>query len=81
MKANVRPAPVTEARPKAVDLLTSVTEQVLTFRYGDRQLTLADLARVISSASRLLRFGDMDERIETENKALMELARKRQLVS
>jgi hypothetical protein len=78
---NVKPAPVTEVRPKAVDLLTSITEQVLVFRYGDRTITLADMARCVSGASRLLRFGDMDERIETENKALMELARKRQLVS
>ena len=72
--------PTTE-KPKPVDVLTSLTEQVLAFRYADKTLTLADMARVVSGASRLLRFGDLDERIEYENAALMQLAKRRQLVS
>jgi hypothetical protein len=40
-----------------------------------------DMARTASTASRLLRFSNLDERIETENLAVLALARKRQLVS
>jgi hypothetical protein len=74
-------ATTTAERPKALDTLVSVTEIALAYRYADRMPTLSDMARVVSTASRLLRFKDLDERIEVENQAVLALARKRQLVS
>ena len=74
-------APQTTERPRALDTLVSVTEIALAYRYQDRTPTLSDMARVVSTASRLLRFSNLDERIETENQAVLALARKRQLVS
>jgi hypothetical protein len=68
-------------RPKAVDALIGLTELAITFRYTDRAPTLSDVARVVNTASRLLRFSNIDERIEVENAAVLQLAKKRQLVS
>lgn len=75
------PTTTTEPRPKAVDVLTGIVDIVLTFRFAERTPTLSDMARIVSTASRLLRFSNLDERIETENAAVLALARKRQLVS
>jgi hypothetical protein len=74
-------APQTAERPKALDVLVGVTEIALSYRYAEKTPTISDMARVVSTASRLLRFKDLDERIETENQAVLALARKRQLVS
>jgi hypothetical protein len=74
-------APTGAERPKALDVLVSVTELALTYRYPERTPTLSDMARTVSTASRLLRFSNLDERIETENLAVLALARKRQMVS
>jgi hypothetical protein len=71
---------VTE-QPKAVDALVGITEQAIAVRYTDRTPTLSDLVRVVSTASRLLRYDNLDERIEVENAAVLALAKKRQLVS
>jgi hypothetical protein len=49
--------PPTE-RPKALDVLVDVTELALAYRYSDRAATISDMARVVSTASRLLRFAD-----------------------
>ena len=67
MKQSVKPtvgAPIGAERPKALDVLVGVTELALTYRYPERAPTryperaptLADMARVVSTASRLLRF-------------------------
>jgi hypothetical protein len=74
-------ATTTTERPKALDTLVSVTELVLTYRYPERAPNISDMARTVSTASRLLRFSNLDERIETENLAVLALARKRQPVS
>jgi hypothetical protein len=75
-------APVTtEQRPKALDVLVGIVDIVLTFRFAERTPTLSDMARIVSTASRLLRFSNFDERIETENQVVLMLAKKRQLVS
>ena len=71
----------TEVRPKALDVLVGIVDIVLTFRFADRTATLSDMARIVSTASRLLRFSNLDEKIETENQAVLTLARKRQLVN
>jgi hypothetical protein len=72
---------VTAERPRAVDTIIAITEQALGYRFVERTPTLSDVARVVSTASRLLRFTDLDERIEVENAAVLQLAKKRQLVS
>jgi hypothetical protein len=72
--------PVAE-RPKAVDALMDITERAVAFRYPNRSPSLSDVVRVVSTASRLLRYSNLDERIEVENAAVILLAKKRQLVS
>jgi hypothetical protein len=68
-------------RPKAIDVLVGLTDIALEYRYAGKTPTISDMARVVSTASRLLRFTSLDERIEVENQAVLALARKRQLVS
>jgi hypothetical protein len=71
---------VVAERPKAVDCLVGIVEQAIAYRFVDRTPTLSDLARLTNTASRLLRFTDVDERIETENAATLALVKKRGLV-
>ena len=68
-------------RPKAVDTLVGITEQAIAFRFADRAPSLSDVVRVVSTASRLLRYDNVDERIEVKNATVLQLAKKRQLVS
>jgi hypothetical protein len=68
-------------QPKAVDTLVGITEQAIAFRFADRSPSLSDGVRVVGTASRLLRYEDLDHRIEVENAAVLQLAKKRQLVS
>jgi hypothetical protein len=75
-----QPAKTVE-QPKALNVLVDVTELALAYRYPDRAPNISDMARTVSSASRLLRFTNLDEKIEVENQAVLALARKRQLVS
>ena len=72
---------ISTERPKAVDALVGITEQAITFRYPERTPSLSDVVRVVSTASRLLRYENQDEGIEVENAAVLALAKKRQLVS
>ena len=65
----------TEQQPKAVDALVGITEQAIAFRFADRAPGLNDIVRVVSTASRLLRYEDLDHRIEVENAAVLALAR------
>jgi hypothetical protein len=66
-------------RPKAVDVLVGITEQAIAFRFAEKTPTLSDMVRIVSTASRLLRYANQDERIEVENAAMLALAKKRQL--
>ena len=70
----------TEPRPRAIDVLVGITDIVLAFRFAERTPTLSDMARIVSTASRLLRFSNLDERIEVENQAVLALAKKRELI-
>jgi hypothetical protein len=76
-----KPTSGTEQRPKSIDTLVNITEQALAFRYPDRSPTLSDVARLVNTASRLLRFSDVDHRIEVENAVTLVVAKKLQLVS
>jgi hypothetical protein len=68
-------------RPKALDTLVAIIDLVIPHRYPDRDPSLSDIARLTSTASRVLRFSNLDERIETENRAVLQVAKKLQLVS
>ena len=71
----------TTDRPKAVDVLTGITEQALAYRFADHTPTLADIVRVVGAASRVLRYDDVDERISVENACVMSVAKRRNLIS
>jgi len=71
----------TEQQPKAVDILVEITERAIAFRFAERAPSLSDVVRVVGTASRLLRYYNVDECIEIENAAVLALAKKRQLVS
>ena len=73
--------PTATERPKALDTLVAMLELVIPYRYPERDPSLSDIARLTSSASRVLRFSNLDERIETENRATLLLAKKLQPVS
>jgi hypothetical protein len=75
-----RTADHTAEQPTAVDALVNITEQAIAFRYVDRTPSLSDMVRLVSTASRLLRYANQKERIEVENSAVLALAKKRQLV-
>jgi hypothetical protein len=78
-----QPVKTTE-QPQAAAVLTAITAIVdlaISYRYAEKIPTLADLARLVSSASRVLHVKDLDERISTENAAVLALAKKRGLVS
>lgn len=68
-------------RPKALDTLVNITNVAIDFRFANKTPKLADMARVVSVASRLIRFSNIDERIETENAALLAIAKSRQLIA
>ena len=46
----------------------------------ERPPALADVARIVAAASRVLRIADVDERISVENAAIMAFAKQRGLV-
>lgn len=77
-------APTTaEPRPKATDVLTSIADQALAFRYAgsNRMPTLVDIGRVVIAASRVLHIKDLDERISVENACVLAIAKKRELIN
>jgi hypothetical protein len=64
-----------------LDVLVNITDLAVGHRFVDRTPKLVDVARAVSLASRLLRFSNIDERIETENAAVLVLAKRRSLLS
>ena len=58
-----------------------ISEQAIAFRFAEKTPSLNDMARLVSAASRLLRYENQEERIEVENATVLALAKKRQLVS
>ena len=71
----------TTDRPKALDTLIGIVDLATTFRFVDRTPTLSDLARLTATASRCLRYDDVDERISVENACVMSVAKRRNLIS
>jgi hypothetical protein len=67
--------------PKALDVLVAISDLAVGHRFVDRTPKLVDVARAVALASRLLRFENIDERIETENAAVLALAKRRSLLS
>jgi hypothetical protein len=75
-----KPSATATERPKSVDTLIGITEMALAYRYTERNPTLSDVARTVAIASRLLRYSNLDEKIEVENAAVLGLVKKRGLV-
>ena len=75
-----QPAKATE-QSKPLDALIGIVDLAISYRYSEKIPTLSDLARLVSSASRVLHVRDLDERISVENAAVLALAKKRGLVS
>ena len=71
----------TTDRPKALDTLIGIVDLATTFRFVDRTPTLSDIARLTSSASRVLRYDNVDEKISVENACVMSVAKRRNLIS
>jgi hypothetical protein len=71
---------ITETRPKAVDCLVGIVEQAIAYRFTQKTPTISDVARVVGTASRLLRYDNLDEKIEVENATVLALVKKRGLV-
>jgi hypothetical protein len=67
--------------PKALDTLVAISDLAIGHRFQDRTPRLSDVAKAVALGSRLLRFSDIDERISTENAAVLQLAKKRSLLS
>jgi hypothetical protein len=68
-------------KPKAVDTLVDITERAIAFRFADKTPSLNEMVRMVSTASRLLRYENQEQRVEVENATVLALAKKRQLVS
>jgi hypothetical protein len=73
--------PTVTEKSKALDVLTSIAEEALDFRYQDRAPNLVDIGRTVLAGSRMLRFRDRNERTDCENQAVMAIAKRQQLVS
>jgi hypothetical protein len=76
-----QPAKAPADQPKTLDVLVDITDLAIAHRFVTKTPKLVDVARAVALASRLLRFTDVDERIETENAAVLALAKKRSLLS
>ena len=74
-------ATTTTERPKALDTLVAIVDQAIDFRFAEKVLSVADIARVVGASSRVLRIADLDERISVENAAVLALAKRRGLVN
>jgi hypothetical protein len=60
--------------------LVAIVDLAIEFRFS-KTPSLSDVARVVGASSRVLHIRDLDERIETENACVLEIARKRSLVN
>jgi hypothetical protein len=62
-------------------VLTTIVDQAVAYRYPDRSPSVSEVARLASTASRLLRFSNLDERIEYENRCVLEFTKRKAMVS
>ena len=76
MKApKTAPAAGTE-KPKALDTLSQITELALQFRYPGQTPSVSNIVRTVASASRCLRYEDVDEKITVENQTVLAVAKR-----
>ena len=74
--------PQTSEKPKAaLDTLVAIVDQAIDFRFAEKVLSVADIARVVGASSRVLHIKDLDEKISVENAAVLVLAKRRGLVN
>jgi hypothetical protein len=72
-------AAVVSEQPSKVDVLVEIVEKAAAHRFTKRTPSLndlVDLVRMVKTASRLLRYENVKERIEVENATIMALAKK-----
>ena len=74
MSKSPKTEPTISNGPNRVEALVSVTKAALQYRGMDKP-NLAEIGRVIDKASRLLRISDLDERVELENRAAVQVAK------
>ena len=74
-------APTQTEKPAALDVLVSITEEALDFRYADKTVKLMDIGKVVIQASRALNIRGAEERMSTENQAVVQIAKKRALLT
>ena len=72
---------ITAERPKALDTLTNIVDQAVAYRYPDRSPSVSEVARLASPASRLFRYSNVDEKIELENRVVLEFTKRKAMVS
>jgi hypothetical protein len=51
------------------------------YRFPDRTPSVSEVARLAATASRLMRFSNIDERIEYENRCVLEFTQRKATVS
>ena len=68
------------AQSNGVEALVSITKAALQYRGMDKP-NLAEIGRVIDKASRLIRISDLDERLELENRAAVQVAKELGLIA
>jgi hypothetical protein len=73
--------PTATEKPRAVDALVDIVERAIAFRFADKTPSLNEMVRMVSTASRLLRYENQEQRVEVENATVLALAKNRQLVS
>ena len=73
MKSVTKQAPA-EAHATTLDTMVAIADLSLAHRGGNPRL--ADIVRTVGAASRCLRIKDLDERLSTENAAVLEIGKK-----
>jgi hypothetical protein len=74
-------ATVSTERPRALDTLTNIINEAVAYRFPDRTPSVSEVARLAATASRLMRFSNIDERIEYENRCVLEFTQRKATVS
>ena len=71
----VTKAQAAEARATTLDTMVAIADRALAHR-GETAPRLADIVRTVGAASRCLRIRDLDERLTTENAAVLAIGKK-----
>ena len=74
--------PQTSEKPKAaLDTLVAIVDQAIDFRFAEKVLSVADIARAVRRIVTCVAHQNLDEKISVENAAVLVLAKRRGLVN